>query len=155
MAAQAKVTRRRLHSYFLITFERDPDLWLESLRLRIAKKLLAQGKNSKEIADAIGFAHRSTFCQFFQRLTGRTPLAFAKSWRESGLALPVRSGPQDAFSSVSGPSLASSGTVAVIREVDLVIPEADHSDIPPVELKSSPNPTQKSVRVPQTLHLLP
>ena len=145
MAVQAKVTRRLLHCYFLRNFECHPDLWLENLKLRIASEMLAQGKKSKEIAGEIGFAHRSTFCQFFQRLTGLTPQAFAKTKFEKVPALISRNPSQETSHSVSIPRPEPN---AFVRGVGSVVWQARHPDIPPSKIQTSQNPTQKAANIP-------
>jgi len=87
MARMAEVNRRQLPRFFLDRFGCSPQFWLQNLRLRLAKGLLAQGKPAWEIACQLGFKHETSFYPFFQRFTGYTPHAYGKSHPTNGSAL--------------------------------------------------------------------
>jgi len=58
-----------------------PRVWMDRLKLRSAKDLLAKGELIKEVAVAVGFRHVRHFSRWFKRLSGKTPSQFRSSSR--------------------------------------------------------------------------
>ncbi len=77
--SEVGVTGRRLADVFRDAYGMTPKAYMESLRLKEAKELLAHSdKKIIDIAYAVGFGSLSAFYQFFKRETGATPSAYRK-----------------------------------------------------------------------------
>jgi transcriptional regulator GlxA family with amidase domain len=73
LAAQHRISRRQLQRCFAAQFRTQPNKWVEDLRLRDAKQLLAKGSSVEHVAGAMGFADARHFAQWFERLCGCPP----------------------------------------------------------------------------------
>lgn len=72
--------------YYLVTLFRDemgmpPHVYLETVRIRQAQTLLAEGAPLADVAYAVGFASQSHFTQRFKRIIGVTPGVYARQVR--------------------------------------------------------------------------
>ena len=73
LARGAKMSRQKLHAYFLSRFGMPPKKWLDQLKLRDALPLLRNGELVKQVHERLGFGHPSHLARAFRRLVGRNP----------------------------------------------------------------------------------
>lgn len=55
-----------------------PDTYLESVRIRHAQRLIAEGKPLADVAAEVGFSSQSHLTHRFKRIIGVTPGQFAQ-----------------------------------------------------------------------------
>jgi AraC-like DNA-binding protein len=72
--------------YYLLHTFRDaigmpPHLYLESVRVRHAQRLLAEGRSLAQVAQQVGFGSQSHFTQRFKQIIGVPPGAYARQFR--------------------------------------------------------------------------
>jgi AraC-like DNA-binding protein len=72
LAKAKKVSVRNLHRFIRGRFGKSPKRWIDELRAAHAAAELAQGQSAKAITIAVKYAHESSFCRFFKRVTGST-----------------------------------------------------------------------------------
>jgi AraC-like DNA-binding protein len=72
MAKEKKVSVRNLHRFVRGRFGKSPKRWIDELRAAHAAAGLAVGQSAKAITIAVKYAHESSFCRFFKRVTGST-----------------------------------------------------------------------------------
>ncbi|MBI4326533.1 MAG: helix-turn-helix transcriptional regulator [Chloroflexi bacterium] len=70
---------RQLERYFLWSFGRPPQEWLDELRLCAANPLLLEQEGNKQVASRLGFANASHFIREFKRYHGCTPAKFVEA----------------------------------------------------------------------------
>ena len=78
LAAKHRISRRQLERCFAAQFRTQPNKWVEDLRLRDAKQLLANGSSVERVADAMGFEDVRHFAQWFERLCGCAPHLYSR-----------------------------------------------------------------------------
>ncbi len=76
LAAEAGMSRFRLSRAFKAAYGLAPHAYLIELRLRAARRLLAQGSPPAEVASAVGFADQSHLGRWFRRAFRLTPAAY-------------------------------------------------------------------------------
>jgi AraC-like DNA-binding protein len=76
LAAAAGVDRFRLNRAFRAAFGRSPHAYLVRLRLRAARRRLAEGETPALVAAEVGFADQSHLGRWFRRAYGLTPAAY-------------------------------------------------------------------------------
>ena len=72
IAREKKVSVRNLHRFIWGRFGKSPKRWIDELRAAHAAAGLAAGQSAKAITIAVKYAHESSFCRFFKRVTGST-----------------------------------------------------------------------------------
>ena len=72
IASQKKVSVRSLRRFIQGRFGKSPKRWIDELRAAHAAAELAQGQSAKAITSTVKYAHESSFCRFFKRVTGST-----------------------------------------------------------------------------------
>ena len=72
IAKDKKVSVRNLHRFIRGRFGKSPKRWIDELRAAHAAAQLAQGQSAKATTTAVKYAHESSFCRFFKRVTGST-----------------------------------------------------------------------------------
>lgn len=65
---------RQFKKYYGLT----PKQYLTDIRIRVAKRLLADGLNVKEVCYAVGFQSMSSFSKLFKNKVGQLPSTFSK-----------------------------------------------------------------------------
>jgi AraC-like DNA-binding protein len=58
-----------------------PHLYLETVRIREAQRLLSEGETLAQAAYLVGFSSQSHFTQRFKRIIGVTPGVYAQQMR--------------------------------------------------------------------------
>lgn len=76
LSAAAGVDRFRLNRAFRAAFGLSPHAYLVRLRLRAARRLLADGEAPALVAAEVGFADQSHLGRWFRRAYGMTPAAY-------------------------------------------------------------------------------
>jgi AraC-like DNA-binding protein len=76
LAAAAELGRFRLIRAFRRRFGLPPSVYLRTLRLEAAKRLLAEGDAPAAVAATVGFADQSHLNRLFKRAYGLTPGAY-------------------------------------------------------------------------------
>ena len=72
IAREKKVSVRNLHRFIRGRFGKSPKQWIDELRVAHAAAELARGQSAKATTSAVKYAHESSFCRFFKRVTGST-----------------------------------------------------------------------------------
>ena len=72
LARELGLTPRTFERRFQKAFDCAPREWLEQEQMREAAALLAQGRNTKEVAALLGYRHAPSFLRGFRRLFGCT-----------------------------------------------------------------------------------
>ena len=72
IAKEKKISVRNLHRFIRGRFGKSPKRWVDELKAAHAAAELAQGQSAKAITIAVKYAHESSFCRFFKRVTGST-----------------------------------------------------------------------------------
>jgi transcriptional regulator GlxA family with amidase domain len=78
LATRYRISQRQLEHRFAAQFGTQPKKWVEDLRLRDAKQLLANGSSVEHVSGAMGFEETRHFAQWFKRLCGCTPRVYAR-----------------------------------------------------------------------------
>nr|WP_286208802.1 AraC family transcriptional regulator [Azospirillum sp. A1-3] len=76
LATAAGVDRFRLNRAFRAAFGLSPHAYLVRLRLRAARRRLADGEAPALVAAEVGFADQSHLGRWFRRAYGLTPAAY-------------------------------------------------------------------------------
>lgn len=76
LAAETGMSRFRLSRAFKAAYGLAPHAYLIELRLRAARRLLAQGSPPAEVASAVGFADQSHLGRWFRRAFRLTPAVY-------------------------------------------------------------------------------
>jgi AraC-like DNA-binding protein len=76
LAADCRVSEQHLRRYFEFEFGQPPHVWIMSLRLQEAPKLLAQGLQVKEVAGMLHFNTTEHFSSAFKKHYGISPRSF-------------------------------------------------------------------------------
>ncbi|WP_255542305.1 helix-turn-helix domain-containing protein [Azospirillum sp. INR13] len=76
LSAAAGVDRFRLNRAFRAAFGLSPHAYLVRLRLRAARRRLADGEAPALVAAEVGFADQSHLGRWFRRAYGMTPAAY-------------------------------------------------------------------------------
>ena len=85
LAADMKLSERRVHDLLRSRLGMTAQVWMERRRLDAARQQLAGGDSAlKEIAFTLGFKHPPHFTAWFKRHTGMTPTAFRDAGGVSG-----------------------------------------------------------------------
>lgn len=85
LAADMKLSERRVHDLLRARLGMTAQIWIERRRLDAARQQLTGGDSAlKEIAFALGFKHPPHFTAWFKRHTGMTPTAFRDAGGVSG-----------------------------------------------------------------------
>jgi len=85
LAADMKLSERRVHDLLRTRLGATAQAWMERRRLDAARQRLTGGDSAlKEIAFALGFKHPPHFTAWFKRHTGMTPTAFRDAGGVSG-----------------------------------------------------------------------
>ena len=86
LAEIAHVSESYLRRLFLKTYSQTPRQYVISLRIRLAKRLLAENELTVgEISERCGFSSAFHFCRSFKAISGETPLSYAKKFRKNAL----------------------------------------------------------------------
>jgi AraC-like DNA-binding protein len=81
IAKNQKISVRSLHRFIRERVGKSPKRWIDELRAAHAAAELAEGQSAKAITIAVKYAHESSFCRFFKRVTGSTTRNHvAKAW---------------------------------------------------------------------------
>ena len=72
VARELHVSTRSLHRYIRERFGKAPKRWIDELRVAHAASELEHSKSAKTAMVAARYAHESSFCRFFKRVTGAT-----------------------------------------------------------------------------------
>ncbi|SAK78887.1 AraC family transcriptional regulator [Caballeronia fortuita] len=78
LAIAAGIDRFRLTRLFKRTFGTSPHAYLVRLRLRAARRLLAEGLRPAQVAASVGFADQSHLGRWFHRAYRMTPAAYRR-----------------------------------------------------------------------------
>jgi AraC-like DNA-binding protein len=70
MRKQCGVSARTLHRFFVNQMGESPKSWLTRQRHLEAERLLSIGHTIKEVADALGYAHPSSFSRAYRQYKG-------------------------------------------------------------------------------------
>lgn len=82
MAAMANLSATQFNHRFRTILRMSPTVYLLSLRIQQAQRLLTQtSKSIAEIGTEVGFYDQSHFTKRFRRVTGMTPLAYRTRFR--------------------------------------------------------------------------
>ena len=79
LAKALETTSRHLRRYCAQQFGHSTQAWLNLLRLRESRRLLAQGQQVSSVAYELDFKQVSHFCTAFKRAYGMTPASFSVS----------------------------------------------------------------------------
>jgi len=83
LAKLCGMSPRQLRRHFRQEFQRPPQSWLDSHRMKLAKEMLLAGDSVKKVAIELGFKHASHFCRKFKRLNNMTSSEFVMSQMRS------------------------------------------------------------------------
>ncbi|KAB8145592.1 AraC family transcriptional regulator [Chloroflexia bacterium SDU3-3] len=83
IAAQVGLSPYHLLRVFARATDLSPHAYLESIRIRHAQRLIAQGHDLASIAYAVGFSNQSHFTSRFRRVVGITPGRYQLSRRKT------------------------------------------------------------------------
>src|SRR5688572_28242981 len=72
IAKNQKISVRSLHRFIRERVGKSPKRWIDELRAAHAAAELAEGQSAKAITITVKYAHESSFCRFFKRVTGST-----------------------------------------------------------------------------------
>ena len=72
IAKEKRISVRNLHRFIWRRFGKSPKRWIDELRAAHAAAGLVDGQSAKAITMAVKYAHASSFCRFFKRVTGST-----------------------------------------------------------------------------------
>jgi len=72
IAKQKNISVRNLRRFIRGRFGKSPKRWIDELRAAHAAAQLAEGQSAKATTIAVKYAHESSFCRFFKRVTGST-----------------------------------------------------------------------------------
>jgi AraC-like DNA-binding protein len=72
IAKNQKISARSLHRFIRERLGKSPKRWIDELRAAYAAAELAEGQSAKAITTTVKYAHESSFCRFFKRVTGST-----------------------------------------------------------------------------------
>ncbi len=72
VAKELRVSTRNLHRYVRERFGKPPKRWIDELRAAHATAALEHSESAKTAMVAARYAHESSFCRFFKRVTGST-----------------------------------------------------------------------------------
>jgi transcriptional regulator GlxA family with amidase domain len=76
MAKGKNMSRQHFRRCFLQALGATPKECIDLERLKVAMRLLTEGKSVKEVAIALGFPYCSDFDRFFLRMAGLSPRSF-------------------------------------------------------------------------------
>jgi AraC-like DNA-binding protein len=79
--ASAGISVRTLERIFRREVGTDFETWRRQVRLSKAQELLVSGRSVKDVAQAVGYGHASTFVSMFRRGLGVTPTAWLERYR--------------------------------------------------------------------------
>jgi AraC-like DNA-binding protein len=79
--ALAGMSVRTMQRIFIRDVGTDFETWRRQARLSKAVELLVAGKSVKDVAQAVGYGHSSTFVSMFRRGLGVTPTAWLERYR--------------------------------------------------------------------------
>ena len=86
IARNQKISARSLHRFIRERFGKSPKRWIDELRAARAAAELAEGHSAKATTIAVKYAHESSFCRFFKRVTGSTTRNHVAETRTSEIA---------------------------------------------------------------------
>lgn len=78
LAARAGLSPRHFARLFRAEIGVTPAIWVETVRVEAARRLLEAGERPKQVAAASGFADVDTFRRAFQRQLGMTPAEYRR-----------------------------------------------------------------------------
>ena len=86
LAEMAHISESYVRRLFLKYYQKTPRQYVISLRVGLAKRLLAENRHSVgEVSEKCGFSSVFHFCRTFKEAVGETPLAYAKKYRATAL----------------------------------------------------------------------
>lgn len=80
LASRANLSTRHFVRLFQEEMGITPSIWIRTVRIDHARKMLEAGKRPKEVCAAVGFSDIDTFRRAFQHLVGVTPSEYSRCY---------------------------------------------------------------------------
>ncbi|RZM12724.1 MAG: AraC family transcriptional regulator, partial [Pedobacter sp.] len=80
LASRANLSTRHFVRLFQQEMGITPSIWIRTVRIDHARKMLEAGKRPKEVCAAVGFSDIDTFRRAFHHLVGVTPSEYSRCY---------------------------------------------------------------------------